>query len=98
MKVKTTVKQEVEIDITPEEAFNILCKSLKMEFVMNEMTNFTVAKNDFGENVVWIGSAHDGSWFDDRGDLFVALRNVAVRLFPNVSFRNKDYIMRYGDG
>ena len=29
---------------------------------------------------------------DDRGKLFIALRNVAVNIFPNVLFRNDEYI------
>lgn len=30
--------------------------------------------------------------FDVRGDLFIALRNVAVNIFPDVHFRNEEYI------
>lgn len=29
---------------------------------------------------------------DDRGDLFIALRNAAVNFIPNLYFRNADYI------
>ena len=92
MEIKT--EAIVDIKITPEEAFKLLCKSLGMGFVLDEDTDFFVQRDSYwsGENAVYtIENGHDEK-YDDRGDLFVALRNVAVNMFPNVSFRNADYI------
>ena len=86
--VKTTKK----IDIDEYEAFRILCKTLDMSFVLNEDIDFFVRKDDCGYNCVYyIKDGHD-EIYDDRGDLFVALRNVAVNLFPNLEFRGEKYI------
>jgi hypothetical protein len=88
--IKTTTTQQVNIE--PEEAFRVLCKTLNMEFVLNEDIDFFVRKDCYDENCVYyIKDGHDEE-YDDRGDLFVALRNVAVNIFPNVLFRNADYI------
>lgn len=88
--IKTTTTQQVNIE--PEEAFRVLCKTLNMEFVLNEDIDFFVRKDCYNENCVYyIKDGHDEE-YDDRGDLFVALRNVAVNIFPNVLFRNADYI------
>lgn len=95
MKVKTKIKQEIEIDIEPEEAFRILCKSLGMDFVLDEDREFMVYKNQYEENSVYeVGNGPDME-IDERGNLFVSLRNVAVNMFPNLYFRNDDYIMEY---
>lgn len=97
MKVKTTIKKEIEIDIEPEEAFRILCKSLDMEIAFDDETEYFVYKNCEEENAVFTSKNGCDYCVDDRGDLFVALRNLAVQLFPNVGFRSDDYIMHYGD-
>lgn len=95
MKVKTKIKQEIEIDIEPEEAFRILCKSLGMDFVLDEDREFMVYQNQYEENSVYeVGNGSDME-IDERGNLFVSLRNVAVNMFPNLYFRNDDYIMEY---
>lgn len=81
-----------QIDIESHEAFKILCKTLRMEFVLYEDIDFFVREDCYGENCVYyIKDGHD-ELYDDRGDLFVALRNVAVNIFPNISFRNEEYI------
>lgn len=80
--------------LEPEEAFRILCKTLGMEFVLNEDMDFFVRENCYGDNCVYyIKDGHDEE-YDDRGNLFVALRNVAVNMFPNVLFRSADYIYK----
>lgn len=90
--VKTTTTQQINIE--PEEAFRILCKTLNMEFILNEDIDFFVRKDCYDENCVYyIKDGHDEE-YDDRGDLFVALRNVAVNIFPNTLFRNADYIYK----
>lgn len=82
------MKTNCKIDIEPEEAFRILCQTLKMDIVLLEDANVYVKKDEYGDNCVY--SAYGK--YDDRGDLFVALRNVAVNMFPNVSFRSAEYI------
>ena len=63
-----------------------------MDFVLEDDSEFFIKKNTYGENSVYrIVNGHD-ECFDDRGDLFVALRNVAVNIFPNLEFRSASYI------
>ena len=92
MEVNVNTKAICTIDIDSAEAFRILCKTLHMDFVLDEETDFFVRKNDEEENCVYaIRNGHD-ELYDERGDLFVALRNVAVNMFPNLWFRSADYI------
>ncbi len=92
MKIDVNVKAITTIDIDSEEAFRILCKVLHMDFVLENNAEFFIKKNTYGENSVYhIVNGHD-ECFDDRGDLFVALRNVAVNIFPNLEFRSASYI------
>lgn len=94
MIVEARVNSVINIDIESDEAFIILCKTLQMDFVLNENIEFFVRQDSFGDNCVYyIKDGHDEK-YDERGDLFIALRNVAVELFPNVSFRNADYIYK----
>lgn len=94
MIVDARVNSVINIDIESNEAFIILCKTLQMDFVLNENIEFFVRQDSFGDNCVYyIKDGHDEK-YDERGDLFIALRNVAVELFPNVSFRNANYIYR----
>lgn len=94
MIVDAKVESIVNINIEPYEAFRILCKTLNMEFVLNEDVGYFVNRDLDGDNCVYRTSNGNDEYFDYRGDLFVALRNVAVNIFPNVSFRNADYIYR----
>lgn len=80
------------IDVESDEAFRILCKTLHMEFVLDEDTKFIVKKDCYGDNCVYVERDGVEKKYDYRGDLFVALRNVAVNMFPNVYFRSADYI------
>ena len=92
MEVNINTKAVCTIDIDSSEAFRILCKTLHMDFVLDEEIDFFVRKNDEEENCVYvIRNGHD-ELYDERGDLFVALRNVAVNMFPNLWFRSDDYI------
>lgn len=92
MLIDANIKAKYEIYIDECEAFRILCKTLGMEFVLDEDRKFYVKKDEYGDNVVYLKACNQETIYDDRGDLFVALRNVAVNLFPNVLFRNADYI------
>jgi hypothetical protein len=92
MLVDVNAKAVCQIDIDSTEAFRLLCKTLHMDFVLDEDTKFFVKENDLGEKYVYhIKDGHD-EIYDYRGHLFVALRNVAVQMFPNVYFRGDDYI------
>ncbi|MBO5425300.1 MAG: hypothetical protein J6A25_07285 [Lachnospiraceae bacterium] len=94
MIVEARVNSVINIDIESDEAFVILCKTLQMDFVLNENIEFFVRQDAFGDNCVYyIKDGHDEK-YDERGDLFIALRNVAVELFPNISFRNANYIYK----
>jgi hypothetical protein len=64
-----------------------------MEFVLDEDRKLTVVTDTDGIKRV-IDEA-TGNICDDRGDLFIALRNVVVQMIPNVYFRSADYI--YGN-
>ncbi len=88
------MKANYKIDIEPEEAFRILCQTLRMDIVLVEDANVYVKKDEYGDNCVYCKYGKYDGKYDDRGDLFVALRNVAVNIFPNVSFRNADYIYK----
>lgn len=88
VNAKAMMKAEIDVD----EAFRILCKSLSMDFVMDEDTDYFIRKDEFGENGVYVYKSGYDHKIDDRGDLFIALRNVAVNMFPNLYFRSAEYI------
>lgn len=92
MIVNTKVNAICQIDIDEAEAFRILCQTLNMSFVLDEDINMFVKEDEFGENGVYFLENGKERKLDDRGDLFVALRNVAVNMFPNLGFRSADYI------
>ena len=95
MLVNVEAKAVCQIDIDKYEALRILCKTLHMEFVLNEDIDFFVRKDCYDNNCVYyIKDGHD-EVYDERGDLFIALRNVAVNMYPNVYFRSADYIYNY---
>lgn len=94
MNINVNTKSIVQIDIDSAEAFRLLCKTLDMEFVLDEDTDYFVVKKEFGEEFVYLTRNGCDELIDERGQLFIALRNVAVSMFPNVLFRNADYIYR----
>lgn len=93
MLIDVTCKIDTKIDIDEAEAFRILCKTLDMEFVLNDDIEFYVKKDEEYEElkVCYKENGHE-KVYDERGELFVALRNVAVNIFPNRSFRGDEYI------
>ena len=92
MKVEINTNSILEVNIDYYEAFRILCKTLYMDFVLDEDTEYFVHKNSGGELAVYkTVNGHD-KCVDDRGSLFVALRNVAVNMYSNLLFRSADYI------
>lgn len=74
------------------DTFRNLCKALNMEFVLDESIDYSVQKDLNGDNCVYHNQNGREQCDDCRGDLFVALRNVAVNIFPNVLFRSAKYI------
>ena len=92
MIVDVETKAICQINIDSDEAFRILCKTLHMDFVLDEDTDFFIRKNEDNENCVYVTKNGHDELYDYRGDLFVALRNVAVNMFPNTLFRSEDYI------
>lgn len=92
MEIEAKLKAKFEIDIDSSEAFEILCKTLDMECVLDEDKDFYVKKDEYGDTVVCLKVRGEETIYDERGNLFVALRNVAVNLFPNLFFRNENYI------
>lgn len=98
MLVDVKVKTDMQIDIEPEEAFRVLCETLNMKFVLDDYNDFIIKKDPYGDNRVYqryFDGAYETRPYDDRGDLFIALRNVAVQMFPNLHFRNEKYIYKY---
>lgn len=81
-------------EITSSEALSILCQTLHMKFVLDEDEDFCVQKNSEGELSVYKKDKKTGELklYDDRGSLFVAIRNLVVAMYPNVYFRSDDYI------
>lgn len=92
MIVDVETKDICQINIDSDEAFRILCKTLYMDFVLDEDTDFFIRENEDNENCVYVTKNGHDELYDDRGDLFVALRNVAVNMFPNTLFRSENYI------
>ena len=92
MKVKVIAKTKIDLDIDEMEAFRILCKTLDMECVLDEDTEFIVKNDEEGELSLFVKEDDSEVFFDERGELFMALRNVAVNICPNVSFRGNSYI------
>ena len=95
MLVDVEAKAVCQIDIDSYETFRILCKTLHMEFVLNEDIDFFVRKDCYDNNCVYYTKDGHDEVYDERGDLFIALRNVAVNMYPNVYFRSADYIYNY---
>ena len=92
MIIDIEAKSVHQIDIDHNEAFRILCKALNMAFVLDEDTDYFVLKDPYGGKCVYRTMHGHDECVDSRGDLFIALRNVAVNMSPNVGFRNADYI------
>ena len=93
MLIDIIEKANNQLDIDSGAAFRILCKTLDMEYILSMGANdFFVRKDHDGEiRVYQTRNGHD-KLYDDRGMLFIALCNVAVNIFPNLEFRNTEYI------
>ena len=83
MKVTTT------FELRPEQALEMLCKTLSMDFAFTDDDSFYIKEDPMtGELAVWYGD----EIYDDRADLFTAIRNLMVCMIPNLSFRSDDYV------
>lgn len=79
------------IKLSPQEAFWILCKELNMEIVLDEDKKYQIVESiEYPEEGYKVACGDE--IVDDRGCLFVALRNVAVNIYPNILFRSDSYI------
>lgn len=81
------MKVKIEIDLNESQALDALLEILDMEWIHDdgcfEIKNGQVYKN--------------GEYYDDRADLFAALRNVENALYPNLEYRGDAYITHYDD-
>lgn len=85
------MKINIDFDIYADQALEILCKTLDMEFALDDSDAFYIKDcPKTGEPAVWLGN----KVYDDRVDLFIALRNLMVCMIPNLEFRSADYIYR----
>ena len=88
MQIDITPLNEIKVKLDSEELFRLFVQSLDMDFVLDEDCDYHISKDGYvcdtvdGEEII----------VDERGDLFVALWNVAVNIYPNVYFRSADYI------
>jgi hypothetical protein len=86
MKVKVKANGEFEVDIDYNQAFYALCQTLGMDWAIEERKHFVVEENDFGEKVVCVVVDGEKHIYDDRGELFLAIRNLAEAIFPNIDW------------
>jgi len=83
MKLDIKCKTVVNIDIDCEEAFRILVKTLHMDYILKD-EDFRVHNNNDGELCVYKYTNGYEELFDDRGDLYKSLMEVAINIFPNI--------------
>ena len=89
MKVEAIKREDVEIEIDEIDAFKLLCKTLHMDFIVDDNTDIYPAKDiSSGEIVV----VKDGKVIDDRGELFYYLCKVISCIVPNCELRNKNVV------
>jgi len=81
------MKITIEMDLDKDQALDALLEILHMTWI-NDEGNFEIKNGKVYKN---------GKHYDDRADLFAALRNVENALYPNLDFRGDPYITNYGD-
>lgn len=88
------MKINFEYEVTSTKALEILCETLHMKFALDEDEDFYIQKNSDGELSVYKKNKETGELelYDDRGNLFVSIRNLVVAMYPNVYFRSDNYI------
>lgn len=101
--VEVTAKTKLTIDITADEAWRILCRTLGMEFIFEDDTHDFYLKalgEDFDPDydepcVCYRGENGEDVVVSSCGNKFAALCTIAVHMYPNVEFRSAPYIYRY---
>lgn len=103
--VEVTARTRMTIDITSDEALRILCKTLGMEFLLDDEYDYYLKILDhnledydpYCDQPCVCYKDEDGKdkVVDERGNLFAALCTLIVNMYPNVSFRSAPYIYRY---
>lgn len=86
MKVKVKASSDFEVDIDYNQAFHALCQTLGMAWVLEERKHFVVEEDDDGEKMVYVIENNEKRIYDDRGELFLAIRNLAEAIFPNIDW------------
>ena len=82
------MKIKIEIEMSVDQSVKCLLETLDMLWI-----------NDPGDFEIKNGSVYkNGELYDDRADLFAALRNLETQLYPNLEFRSDPYITNYSDG
>lgn len=71
-----------------------LCKSIDMEFAIREGAEYLYIE-DCGKNKGKVVDARTGEVVDDRADLFAAIQNLCVHMYPNCEFRSASHITNY---
>lgn len=78
------MKQMITIDVDKWKLFEMLCRELDMDFVLDTERKFYIHNGQVYamEN----GAEHV---YDDRANLFVSLRNTLVQMCPNCGAKMK---------
>jgi hypothetical protein len=84
------MKHTIEINVDEWQLFEMLCKELYMDFVLDTDRKFYIKNGR-------VCSMENGAEkvYDDRANLFVALRNVLVQMSPNSECRSEKHIFNY---
>lgn len=102
--VEVTARAKMTIDITSDEAFRILCKTLGMEFLLDDERDYYLKVFEDFDNydpyydqpcVCYRDENGEETVIDDHGNMFAALCTLVVNMYSNVSFRSAPYIYRY---
>ena len=84
------MKVNVTIDIDSSSAFELLCKELHADIILDD-DNF-IDKYSFNideYNEIVVVHKNSGEIYDDRGELFLALLHLSTKLFPNTEIRSE---------
>lgn len=82
----------IKIKLDERQALEALCRTLEAEDVLDPNKEFKIEKG-------WVWIKADGKWkkYDERADLYAALRNVICAITPNCEFRGASDITHYSD-
>ena len=80
----------VKLNIDEWQLFEMLCKELDMDFVLDTERKFYIKNGQ-------VYSMENGAEkvYDDRANLFVALRNLLVHMSVNSECRSEKHIFNY---